>query len=52
MASVMQQKLPDLKWVGVIHEGVPCRRKDLDACIKFYQEVLGLKLLPRPKRLD
>ncbi|HUQ73089.1 MAG TPA: VOC family protein [Burkholderiales bacterium] len=44
--------LPDVKWVGVMHEGVPCRRSDLDACIKFYQEVLGLKLLPRPARLD
>jgi catechol 2,3-dioxygenase-like lactoylglutathione lyase family enzyme len=47
-----QAKLPQLKWVGVMHEGVPCRRKDLDACIQFYQQVLGLKLLPRPPRLD
>jgi catechol 2,3-dioxygenase-like lactoylglutathione lyase family enzyme len=52
MASVMQENLPQVKWLGVIHEGVPCRRKDLEACIRFYQEVLGLKLLPRPKRLD
>lgn len=43
---------PNLKWLGMVHEGVPCRRADLDACIRFYQEVLGLKLLPRPARLD
>ncbi len=52
MASVVDEQLPQVKWVGVMHEGVPCRRSDLDACIKFYQEVLGLKLLPRPARLD
>ena len=54
MATVMPQqaKLPEVKWVGAIHEGVPCKRKDLDACIQFYQEVLGLKLLPRPAKLD
>ena len=52
MVSVMQEKLPELKWVGAIHEGVPCKRKDLAACIQFYQEVLGLKLLPRPAKLD
>ena len=48
MASVIEEQLPQVKWVGVMHEGVPCRRSDLDACIKFYQDVLGLKLLPRP----
>ena len=48
----MDQQLPQVKWVGVMHEGVPCRRSDLDACIRFYQDVLGLKLLPRPARLD
>jgi catechol 2,3-dioxygenase-like lactoylglutathione lyase family enzyme len=55
MASVVTgqpAKLPEVRWLGVMHEGVPCRRKDLDACIRFYQEVLGLKLLPRPARLD
>src|SRR3954465_476233 len=52
MASVIDEQLPQVKWVGVMHEGVPCRRSDLDACIKFYQDVLGLKLLPRPARLD
>lgn len=39
-------------FVGMIHEGVPCRTDDLEACIEFYTEVLGLKLLPRPKALD
>src|SRR2546428_1732439 len=29
MASVIQEQLPELKWVGAIHEGVPCKRKDL-----------------------
>lgn len=43
---------PALEFVGMIHEGVPCRGQDLDACIKFYTEVFGLKLLPRPKALD
>lgn len=54
MASVVPQqaRLPEVKWLGMIHEGVPCRRRDLDACIRFYQEVLGLKLLPRPAKLD
>lgn len=33
--------------VGTIHEGVPVR--DLDASVAFYQRVLGLQLLPRPK---
>ena len=39
--------LPPLKYLGPIHEGIPVH--DLDACVKFYTEVLGLKLLPRPK---
>ncbi|MFM9967902.1 MAG: VOC family protein [Burkholderiales bacterium] len=39
--------LPQIKYLGPVHEGIPIR--DLDACVKFYTEVLGLKLLPRPK---
>lgn len=54
MASTTQEKtdLPTLGFVGVIHEGVPCTRAKLDDCVKFYTEVFGLKLLPRPKALD
>ena len=35
-----------------MHEGIPVDNVNLDACIKFYTEVLGLKLLKRPKALD
>ena len=44
--------VPALRFHGLIHEGVPVARKNLEACVRFYQEVLGLKLLPRPKALD
>src|SRR5579875_260442 len=43
---------PSVGFVGVIHEGVPCKVKNLEACVKFYQQPLGLRLLPRPKALD
>ncbi|MGE0748232.1 MAG: VOC family protein [Rhodospirillales bacterium] len=53
MATKMAgQDVPALRFVGVIHEGIPCATKNLEACVKFYTEVLGLKLLPRPKALD
>jgi catechol 2,3-dioxygenase-like lactoylglutathione lyase family enzyme len=54
MAAVLEQKTkaPIIEFVGLMHEGVPCSRANLDACIKFYVEVLGLKMLPRPKALD
>ena len=54
MATVLEHKadVPALEFIGVIHEGVPCKVSDLPTCIKFYQDVLGLKLLPRPKALD
>jgi catechol 2,3-dioxygenase-like lactoylglutathione lyase family enzyme len=35
-----------------MHEGIPISLKNLDACIKFYIEVLGLHTIPRPKALD
>ena len=38
--------LPSLKFLGPIHEGIPVRK--LDEAVRFYTEVLGLKLLPRP----
>ena len=43
---------PALQFGGSIHEGIPVSTEKLDECIKFYTEVLGLKLLPRPKALD
>ncbi|HUK59494.1 MAG TPA: VOC family protein [Stellaceae bacterium] len=54
MATVLETKTeaPSFEFVGLMHEGVPCTRANLDACIKFYLDVLGLKLLPRPKALD
>jgi catechol 2,3-dioxygenase-like lactoylglutathione lyase family enzyme len=50
--ATAQKTVPALTFVGLIHEGVPCARKNLEACVKFYIDVLGLKLLPRPKALD
>ena len=46
------KNIPKLKWVGSMHEGIPVATDNLDACIKFYPEVLGLKLLVRPGDLD
>jgi catechol 2,3-dioxygenase-like lactoylglutathione lyase family enzyme len=47
-----QANVPDIAFVGLIHEGVPVSRANLEACTRFYIDVLGLKLLPRPKALD
>jgi catechol 2,3-dioxygenase-like lactoylglutathione lyase family enzyme len=44
--------IPAVGFVGVIHEGVPVSRSNLEASVQFYCNVLGLKLLPRPKALD
>ncbi len=53
MATVAERtKAPAIGFVGMIHEGVPVALSNLEACVKFYTEVLGLKLLPRPKALD
>ena len=54
MATVLEAKTeaPSFEFVGLMHEGVPCKTSELDACIKFYIDVFGLKLLPRPKALD
>jgi catechol 2,3-dioxygenase-like lactoylglutathione lyase family enzyme len=43
---------PAIQFVIVSHEGIPCRRQDLDACIKFYVDVLGCELMQRPKALN
>ena len=54
MATVVDQssEVPAVEFLGFLHEGVPCSRAKLDECIKFYTEVLGLRLMPRPKALD
>lgn len=44
--------LPAVTWLGSMHEGIPVDAKNLEACVRFYVEVLGLKLLQRPKALD
>lgn len=44
--------IPKLGFTGSIHEGIPVATEKLDECIKFYIDVLGLKLLPRPPALD
>ena len=46
------KNIPDISWIGCMHEGIPVATENLDTCIKFYLEVLGLKLLARPKTLD
>ena len=46
------KEVPELAFLGSIHEGIPVATGKLDDCIKFYIEILGLKLLPRPKALD
>lgn len=43
---------PTIRYLGSMHEGVPVAAANLAACVKFYTEILGLKLLPRPKALD
>tara|TARA_R110002072_G_scaffold9769_2_gene46877 strand:- start:358 stop:801 length:444 start_codon:yes stop_codon:yes gene_type:complete len=50
--SKQEVTAPTVTFLGMMHEGVPCRTEDLEACVRFYTEVLGLKLLPRPKALD
>ena len=51
-ASATQTQIPSFSFLGSMHEGIPVDDANLDACIKFYTEVLGLKLLKRPKALD
>jgi catechol 2,3-dioxygenase-like lactoylglutathione lyase family enzyme len=43
---------PAIDFVGVMHEGIPVATANLEACIKFYTEVLGLHQIPRPRALD
>ena len=47
--DTVQKRVPKLAFLGCIHEGIPVRNEDsLQACVRFYTEVLGLKILPRP----
>ena len=46
------KNIPDISWIGCMHEGIPVATDNLDACIKFYTEVLGLKLLFKRSILD
>ena len=50
--AALQTQLPPVGFLGPMHEGVPVDNVNLDACIKFYVDVLGCKLLKRPKALD
>ncbi len=45
-------EVPKLRFTGMLHEGVPVSLNNLEACKKFYMDVLGLKLMQRPKALD
>jgi catechol 2,3-dioxygenase-like lactoylglutathione lyase family enzyme len=44
-----QQIAPMPAFVGSVHEGIPVH--DAEVALKFYTEVLGLKVLPRPSVL-
>lgn len=48
----MSDTAPRIEFLGSIHEGIPVASERLDACVKFYSEVLGLIEIPRPKALD
>ncbi len=48
----MADDIPNFGFNGSIHEGIPVSDEKLDECIKFYCDVLGLKILPRPPALD
>ncbi|MGE3245876.1 MAG: VOC family protein [Beijerinckiaceae bacterium] len=51
-AAISETQAPALEFVGAIHEGIPVHPDRLDACIAFYRDVLGLKVIPRPPALD
>lgn len=50
--TATQSAAPTFDFLGVMHEGVPVANANLDACVKFYIDVLGMKTLKRPKALD
>jgi len=44
-----QNSVPTFAFLGSLHEGIPVRDEaSLRDCVRFYTEVLGLKILPRP----
>lgn len=44
-----QNRVPTFAFLGSLHEGIPVRSEaSLRDCVRFYTEVLGLKILPRP----
>lgn len=45
-------EIPEISWIACMHEGIPVANENLEKCIKFYTEVLGLRLLARPLALD
>lgn len=48
--DTVRNSAPTIAFLGSIHEGIPVRNEDsLKDCVRFYTEVLGLKILPRPK---
>ncbi len=51
-AATAAATAPKLEFIGSIHEGIPVAAERLDACIAFYRDVLGLKVIPRPPALD
>ena len=51
-AIALDRDLPPIEFLGSMHEGIPVDDANLDACIRFYTEVLGLTQIPRPPRLD
>lgn len=51
-AATAGKTAPKLEFTGSIHEGIPVATERLEACIAFYRDVLGLKVIPRPPALD
>ena len=45
----VRKTVSNVAFLGSIHEGIPVRDEaSLRDCVRFYTEVLGLKVLPRP----
>ena len=46
-APTSQSQAPSFTFLGSMHEGIPVGHANLDACIKFYTEVLAFTVKPR-----